>query len=101
MPAPLSLNQMEPSDFTTTSFGPVSRVPSKWLASTVMVPSSSVRVRVRLPSSQLMRRPWRSRVLPSMLPQGLRSVTVWPVISSQRSSASFGISANSNWRVSP
>src|SRR6266481_4633478 len=44
MPAPLSLNQIEPSDLTTTSFGPVSFLPSKLSASTVTVPSYSVRV---------------------------------------------------------
>jgi hypothetical protein len=64
MPAPLSLNQTEPSDLTTTSFGPVSRLPSKRSASTVIVPSYSVRVRRWLPISQVMSRPCRSRVLP-------------------------------------
>jgi hypothetical protein len=65
MPAPLSLNQIEPSDFTTTSLGPVRRVFWNCEASTVTVPSCSVRVSVRLPSSQVTSRPWRSRVLPS------------------------------------
>ena len=95
MPAPLSLNQIEPSDFTTTSFGPVSRVPWNEAARTVTVPSCSVRVSVRLPSSQLISRPCRSRVLPSGWPAGWRRVAVAPVISSHRSSASLGMSENS------
>ena len=101
MPAPLSLNQIEPSDFTTTSLGPVSRVFWKDEARTVTVPSCSVRVSVRLPSSQVTSRPWRSRVLPSGWPAGLRSVATAPVISSQRSSASLGMSENSRYRPSP
>ena len=64
MPAPLSLNQIEPSDLTTTSLGPVSRLPSKRSASTVIVPSYSVRVSRCVSISQVISRPWRSRVLP-------------------------------------
>ena len=64
MPAPLSLNQIEPSDLTTTSFGPVSLLPSNRSASTVIEPSYSVRVRRCDPISQVISRPCRSRVLP-------------------------------------
>ena len=39
-----SVNQIEPSDFTTTSLGELSRLPSKLSASTVIEPSYSVRV---------------------------------------------------------
>ncbi len=59
-------------------------------ASTVTVPSCSVRVSVRLPSSQVISRPWRSRVLPSGWPAGLRKVATAPVISSQRSKRVVG-----------
>ena len=63
MPAFMSVNQIESSDFTTMSFGEFSRLPSKRSISTVMRPSYSVRV-TRRPCSAVTRRPWRSRVLP-------------------------------------
>src|SRR5271154_917135 len=55
---------MDPSDFTTTSFGRLRRRPWKLLASTVMLPSTSLRVTRRESCSQARRRPWRSRVRP-------------------------------------
>ena len=66
------MNQIESSDFTTTSFGELSRLPSKRSISTVMVPSYSVRVTRRVSCSQVTSRPWRSRVLPLALFDGLR-----------------------------
>ena len=53
------------SDFTTMSFGAFSRLPSNLSASTVTLPSFSVRVTRRVTEcSQVTRRPWRSRTLP-------------------------------------
>ena len=63
MPASMSVNQIESSDFTTMSFGELSRLPSKRSISTVILPSYSVRV-TRRPCSAVTSRPWRSRVLP-------------------------------------
>jgi len=48
-----------------------------------------------------MSRPCRSRVLPSVWPAGRRSGATAPVSSSQRSSASLGMSAKMRPRVSP
>ena len=66
VPAPLSLNQIDPSDLTTTSLGAVRRFPSKLSGeeSTVVVPSYSVRVSRCASISHVIRWPWRSRVLP-------------------------------------
>ena len=64
MPNGGSVNQTDPSDFTTTSFGEFSRLPANPSASTVMPPSYSVRVTRRVPCSQVTSRPCRSRVLP-------------------------------------
>ena len=50
------MNQIEPSDFTTTSFGELRRLPSNGSISTVMLPSYSVRV-TRRPCSQVTSRP--------------------------------------------
>ena len=58
------MNQTVPSDFTTTSLGELSFLPSKRSARTVIVPSGSVLVTRRIPCSHVTRRPWRSRVLP-------------------------------------
>ena len=58
------MNQMLSSDFTTTSFVPLSRLPSNRSINTEMAPSYSVRVMRRPECSQVMRRPCRSRVLP-------------------------------------
>ena len=43
MPNTGSVNQIEPSDFTTTSLGEFSRLPSKLSISVVIEPSYSVR----------------------------------------------------------
>ncbi len=67
-----SVNQIEPSDFTTTSFGEFSRLPSNESISTVMEPSYSVLTTRRPPCSQVISRPWRSRVLPLAKFDGLR-----------------------------
>ena len=64
MPNVGSLNHTELSDLQTTSFGELSRLPSNRSINTVIDPSYSVRVMRRVSCSQLMRRPWRSRVLP-------------------------------------
>src|SRR5262249_13329585 len=55
-----------------TSFGELSRLPSNRSINTVIDPSYSVRVMRRVSCSQLMRRPWRSRVLPLAWFEGLR-----------------------------
>ncbi len=72
MPAGGSENQTEPSDLTTTSLGELSGLPSNLSISTVMLPSYSVRVIRRPLCSQVTSRPWRSRVLPLALLEGLR-----------------------------
>ena len=65
MPNSGSVNQMLSSDLTTMSFGAFRRLPSKLSASTVILPSFSVRVMRRVTEcSQVTSRPWRSRVLP-------------------------------------
>jgi hypothetical protein len=92
MPAPLSLNQIELSDLTTTSFGSVSFFPSKLSASTVIEPSYSVRVSRCESISQVIRRSWRSRVLPLAYCDGLRNTLIAPVSSSHFMMRSFGIS---------
>jgi hypothetical protein len=55
---------MVSSAATTMSLGELSRLPWKRSATTVMLPSGSVRVTRRAPLSQVSRRPCRSRVLP-------------------------------------
>ena len=95
MPKRGSVNQIEPSDFTTTSFGEFSRLPSKRSQITVIVPSYSVRVTRRLRCSQVTSRPCRSRVLPLALLDGLRNTLVAPVSSSQRSMRLLGMSLHS------
>ncbi len=82
MPNTGSVNQTEPSDFTTTSLGELSRLPSKRSASTVIEPSYSVRTTRRPPCSQVTSRPWRSRVLPLAKLEGLRKALTAPVSSS-------------------
>src|SRR5258707_11226255 len=67
MPNNGSVNQIESSDFTTMSFGAFSRLPSKLSASTVILPSFSVRVMRRVTEcSQVTRRPWRSLAIPGV-----------------------------------
>ena len=65
MPNSGSVNQMVSSDLTTMSLGELSFLPSKLSASTVDLPSFSKRTTRRVTEcSQLISRPWRSRVLP-------------------------------------
>src|SRR5712691_4536924 len=61
------------------SFGELSGLPSKRSAITVIEPSCSVRVTRRESCSQVSRRPWRSRVLPLALFEGLRNTLTAPV----------------------
>ncbi len=91
MPNGGSVNQIEPSDRTTTSFGELSGLPWKRSSRTVIVPSYSVRV-TRRPCSQVIRRPWRSRVLPLAKLEGLRKMVTRPVSSSHLRMRSFGMS---------
>src|SRR5215467_331118 len=101
MPGVGSVNQIEPSDLTTMSFGELSGFPSNLSISTVTVPSYSVRVTRRVSCSQVTRRPWRSRVLPFALFDGLRKTLTAPVSSSHRKIRLFGMSLHSRQRWSP
>src|SRR5207244_28631 len=56
MPKIGSVNQMEPSDLTTTSLGELRRWPCQVSIKTVRVPSYSVRVTRRPPCSQVIER---------------------------------------------
>src|SRR5262245_47597170 len=104
MPNIGSVNQIEPSDFTTTSFGELSflpSTPSNRLHSTVSVPSCSVRVTCRPPCSQVTSRPCRSRVLPLAWFDGLRKTLTSPVSSSHLRMRLFGMSLHRRQRRSP
>src|SRR3984885_11979259 len=101
MPNGGSVNQIEPSDLTTTSFGELSRLPSKRLHRIVIVPSCSVRVTRRPPCSHVTSRPCRSRVLPFELCDGLRKTPTAPVSSSHLRMRLFGMSLHSTKRPSP
>src|SRR5216683_6494556 len=101
MPNGGSVNQIEPSDLHTISFGELSGLPSKRSAITVIEPSYSVRVTRRVSCSQVSRRPWRSRVLPFALFEGLRNTLTAPVSSSQRMMRLFGMSLHNRQRWSP
>src|SRR5215475_9546896 len=101
MPKGGSENQIEPSDLTTTSFGELSGLPSNLSISTVIVPSYSVRVTRRPSCSQVIRRPWRSRVLPLAWFDGLRYTEVRPVSSSHFRMRLLGMSLHSTQRASP
>jgi hypothetical protein len=92
MPKSGSEKQIEPSDFTAASFGLFRRSPRHRSASTVTVPSCSVRVTRRLPCSQVISRPSRSRVLPLVYPAKRRKTATEPVSSSRRSIRSLGMS---------
>ena len=59
-----SVNQSVPSERTATSFGELNRLPSNLSASTVMLPSVSVRTRLRPACWHEISRPSRSRMLP-------------------------------------
>jgi hypothetical protein len=89
------VNQIEPSDLHTMSFGEFSRLPSYVSATTVIVPSYSVRVTRRPPCSHESSRPWRSRVWPLAKFDGLRNSLVAPLVSSQRMIRLFGMSLHS------
>src|SRR5262249_36783016 len=93
--------QIEPSDFTITSFGELSFLFSKLSQITVIAPSISVRVTRRASCSQETSRPWRSRVWPLALFDGLRNTETAPVSSSQRMMRLFGMSLHSTYRPSP
>ncbi|CAJ7185256.1 Uncharacterised protein [Burkholderia pseudomallei] len=95
MPKSGSLNQIEPSDFTITSFGELKRLPANRSASTVIEPSYSVRVTRRVKCSQVTSRPARSRVLPFALFDGWRNTPTVPLCSSHRSIRLFGMSLHS------
>src|SRR5882672_11603374 len=101
MPNGGSENQIEPSDLHTTSLGELSGLPWKRSASTVRVPSCSVRVTRRASCSQDTRRPWRSRVLPFVLFEGLRKTLTAPVSSSHFIIRLLGISLQRRKRPSP
>src|SRR6218665_2123707 len=101
MPNGGSVNHTLPSDFTTTSFGEFNRAASKPSTSVVMLPSYSVRVTRRPRCSQVISRPWRSRVLPLAWPLGWRNTPTAPVASSHFMMRSFGTSLHSSVRVSP
>ena len=92
MPYAGSVNQIEPSDRTTTSLGLLSRLPSNRSAMTVMDPSCSVRLTRRLPCSHVTSRPCRSSVLPFEKPAGWRNTPTLPVVSSHRNMRSLGMS---------
>src|ERR1700759_5390783 len=97
MPGGGSVNQIEPSDLTTMSFGELSGLPSNLSISTVMVPSYSVRVTRRPPCSQVTRRPWRSRVLPLAKFDGLRKIETAPVSSSHLTMRLLGMSLHKRY----
>src|SRR6476659_8125481 len=101
MPNGGSENQIESSDLTQMSFGELSGLPSNLSISTVTVPSYSVRVTRRVSCSQVTSRPWRSRVLPLALFDGLRNTLTRPVSSSQRMIRLLGMSLHSRQRASP
>src|ERR1700760_875319 len=101
MPNEGSVNQIEPSDFTTTSLGEFRRLPSYPSISTVIEPSYSVRVTRRLRCSHVTSRPCRSRVLPLAFHEVLRNTLTAPVSSSHFRIRSFGISLQSTYRPSP
>src|SRR5450432_1057782 len=101
MPNGGSVNQIASSDLTTTSFGELSGLSSKLSHSTVLPPSYSVRVTRRASCSQVTRRPWRSRVFPLALFDGLRKTLTAPVSSSHFITRLFGMSLHKRWRPSP
>src|SRR3954462_12891169 len=101
MPKGGSVNQMEPSDLQTMSLGELRGLPSNLSAITVMLPSYSVRVTRRASCSHVIKRPWRSRVLPLELLDGLRKTLTAPVSSSHFMMRLFGTSLHSRYRPSP
>src|SRR5436305_10387958 len=101
MPNGGSLNQIEPSDLQMMSLGEFSGLPSNFSASTVIVPSYSVRVTRRASCSQVISRPCRSRALPLELFDGLRKTLTAPVSSSHLRIRLFGTSLHSRYPPSP
>src|SRR5580704_9952193 len=101
MPKGGSVNQIEPSDLTTRSLGELSLFPSIWSRTTVRLPSYSVRVTRRPRCSQVTSRPWRSRVLPFELFDGLRNTLTAPVSSSHLRMRLLGMSLHNRKRPSP
>ena len=95
MPYPGSVNQIDRSDFTTMSLGAFNGRPSNRSINTVIEPSYSVRVTRRVSCSHDSRRPWRSRVLPLVLFDGLRKTETSPVSSSHLRMRLLGMSLNS------
>lgn len=98
MPYVGSVNQIAPPACSTTSFGLFSRLPWYRSASTVTEPSGSSLVTCRPPCSQLTSRPCRSTVCPLANRAGCRNTPTAPVVSSQRSSRSLGMSLNTRYR---
>ena len=94
------MNQIEPSARSTRSFGLLSRWPSHASASVVSLPSGSTRVTDRLPWWQCTTRPRRSTIRPFAYPAGERQTPTAPVVSSQRSTRSLGMSLNRTLRQS-
>src|ERR671912_379047 len=101
MPKGGSVNHREPSDLHTTSLGEFSGLPPNRSATTVMVPSYSVRVTRRASCSHDTRRPPRSRVLPLVLLDGVRKTLTAPVCSSPFMTRLLGMSLHSRKRPSP
>ena len=95
------MNQIDPSDRQTMSFGEFSGLPSYRSAITVIVPSYSVRVTRRVSCSQVSSRPCRSRVLPLALFDGWRNTLTAPVSSSHFMSRLLGMSLHRRYRPSP
>ena len=96
MPNSGSVNQTLSSDFTTTSFGAFSFLPCQLSASTVSLPSFSVRTTRRVTEcSQVTSRPWRSRALPLAQLAGLRKTLKLPSFSLYFMIRLFGMSLSS------
>ena len=101
MPNSGSVNHSAPSLAQTMSLGEFNRLPLKVSASTVTLPSYSVRVTRRVRCSQASSRPWRSRARPLAKFDGARNTLVALVHSSQRRMRLFGMSDKSRNRPSP
>src|SRR5262245_18183464 len=99
MPNGGSVNQTEPSDLHTTSFGEFSGLPSYRSAITVTLPSYSVRLTRRASCSHVTSRPWRSRVFPLALFDGLRNTLTAPVSSSHFMMALLGMYVHNRHRT--
>ena len=92
MPKGGSVNHIESSDFTTTSFGEFSGLPSNL---SVMAVMRAVVLGARDAAGVVLAaesRPWRSRVLPFAKFEGLRKTLTRPVCSSHFMMRLFGMS---------